>query len=115
MAFAILGETSTSSLRAPTAALATATQSVCGKWSSFQQIALLSHTGIVMNFAIPYMINPDQGNMRGKVGFVFGGLGLIGTIWSYFFVPELKGRTFHEIDQMFFQRVPVRKMGIYQF
>lgn len=43
MAFAILGETSSASLRAPTAALATATQAVMGT---------------AMNFAIPYMVNP---------------------------------------------------------
>lgn len=96
MAFAILGETSSSALRAPTVALATATQSVMG---------------VAMNFAIPYMVNPDEGNLRGKVGFVFGGLGLIGTIWSWFFIPELKGRTFREIDMLFTDRIPPRKMG----
>jgi sugar porter (SP) family MFS transporter len=99
MAFAVLGETSSSALRAPTMALATATQSVMG---------------VAMNFAIPYMINPDEGNLRGKVGFVFGGLGLIGTIWSFFFVPELKGRTFREIDIMFSEKVPPRRMGSYR-
>jgi hypothetical protein len=52
MAFAILGETSSASLRAHTAALATATQAVMG---------------IAMNFAIPYMVNPDEGNLKGKV------------------------------------------------
>ena len=98
MAFAILGEASSSALRAPTMALATATQAVMGT---------------AMNFAIPYMVNPDEGNLKGKVGFVFGGLGLIGTIWSFFFVPELKGRTFREIDIMFFDRIPPRKMGSY--
>lgn len=50
-----------------------------------------------------------------RVGFVFGGLGILGTIWSFFFVPELKGRTFREIDQMFIDRVPPRKMGSHQF
>ena len=64
-----------------------------------------------MNFAIPYMINSDEGNLRGKVGFVFGGLGAIGTVWSFFFVPELKGRTLSEIDTLFFNHVPPRKMG----
>ncbi|KAM0258478.1 hypothetical protein ACHAQJ_003817 [Trichoderma viride] len=99
MAFAILGETSNTSLRAPTIALATATQAVMG---------------IAFNFAIPYMVNPDEANLRGKVGFIFGGLALIATAWSFFFVPELKGRTFDEIDHMFQTKVPPRKMGSYQ-
>ena len=96
MAFAILGETSSSALRAKTTALATATQACFG---------------IVMNTAIPYMVNPNEANLKGKVGFVFGGLALIGTVGSFFYVPELKGRTFFEIDAMFFDRVPPRKMG----
>ncbi|EHK39945.1 hypothetical protein TRIATDRAFT_42157 [Trichoderma atroviride IMI 206040] len=99
MAFAILGETSSTSLRAPTIALATATQAVMG---------------IAFNFAIPYMVNPDEANLKGKVGFIFGGLALIATAWSWFFVPELKGRTFDEIDRMFQAKVPPRKMGSYQ-
>jgi hypothetical protein len=98
MAFVLLGETSAPHLRAKTAAFATATQSV---W------------GIAMNFAIPYMVNPDEGNLKGKVGFVFGGLALIATIASYFYTPELKGRTFAEINTMFQNRVPPRKMGSY--
>lgn len=97
-AFAILGEVSSVTLRAPTIALATAMQAICG---------------IVFGFVIPYMINPDQGNLRGKVGFIFGGMSACATVWSFFFVPELKGRTFDEIDQMFMDKVPPRKMGSY--
>lgn len=35
------------------------------------------------------MINPDQANMRGKLGFFFGGLAALCLVWSYFRVPEL--------------------------
>lgn len=98
MAFAILGEASSTSLRAPTIALATATQAVAGT---------------VFNFAISYMINPDEGNLKGKVGFVFGGLAAIASVWSFFYVPELKGRTFDEIDIMFQKKVSPRQMGSY--
>jgi SP family general alpha glucoside:H+ symporter-like MFS transporter len=34
-----------------------------------------------MTVAIPYLINPDQANGRGKIGFFFGGLSLISLIW----------------------------------
>lgn len=99
MAFAILGEASSTTLRAPTMALATATQAVMG---------------IIFNFVIPYMVNPDEGNLKGKVGFIFGGLALIASAWSFFYVPELKGRTFDEIDRMFQMKVSPRKMGSYK-
>ncbi|KAJ4165098.1 hypothetical protein LMH87_006745 [Akanthomyces muscarius] len=100
MAFTILSETSSTTLRAQSIALATATQAVMGT---------------AFNFAIPYMINPDEGNLKGKVGFVFGGLGLIASIGSWFLIPELKDRTFDEIDTMFQRHVPPRKMGSYKF
>jgi hypothetical protein len=98
VAFVILGETSSPTLRAKTVGLATATQAVFG---------------IVMNFAIPYVVDPNEGNLKGKVGFVFGGLSLVASIGSYFYCPELKGRTFNEINAMFEARVPPRKMGKY--
>lgn len=98
MAFTILGEASSTSLRAPTMALATGTQAIMG---------------IIFNFTISYMINPDEGHLRGKVGFIFGGLATIATAWSFFYIPELKGRTFDEIDRMFQAQVPPRKMGSY--
>ncbi|KAH6892441.1 general substrate transporter [Thelonectria olida] len=99
MAFAILGEASSTALKAKTMALATATQAVMG---------------IIMNFAIPYMVNPDEGNLKGKVGFVFGGLAAIAGVWSFFYVPELKGRRYDEIDRLFQLKVNPRQMGTYQ-
>jgi hypothetical protein len=98
MAFAILGEVSSTSLRAPTIAIATATQAAIGT---------------LFNSVIPYMINPDEGNLRGKVGFIFGGLSFVAMVWSFLYVPELKGRRFDEIDYMFQNKVPPRKMGSY--
>ncbi|OAQ80709.1 maltose permease [Purpureocillium lilacinum] len=98
-AFAILGEVSSVSLRAPTVALATGMQAFCG---------------ITFNLIIPYMMNPDQGNLKGKVGFIFGVSALCAGVWSFFFVPDLEGRSFNDIDRMFVARVPPRKMGSYK-
>ncbi|KAL2841025.1 general substrate transporter [Aspergillus pseudoustus] len=98
VAFVLLGEVSSLLLRARTTALATATQAIFG---------------IIMFFAVPYMVNPDAGNLKGKVGFIFGGLSLFATILSFFYIPELKGRTYAEIDAMFHDRVPPRKMVKY--
>lgn len=55
--FVILCESSATKVRSKTIAIATAVQAMFG---------------IVMTVAIPYMINPDAGNMRGKLGFFFG-------------------------------------------
>jgi sugar porter (SP) family MFS transporter len=96
MAFVLLGETSSTMLRAKTMALATAVQAVCG---------------LVMSIAIPYLMNPDEANLKGKVGFIFGGLSLMAAVGSFFYTPELKGKTFEEIDALFEAKIPPRKMG----
>ncbi|KAL2813414.1 maltose permease [Aspergillus granulosus] len=98
VSFVLLGEVSSLALRARTTALATATQAVLG---------------IVFQIVVPYLVNPDAANLKGKVGFVFGGTSLIATILAIWYIPELKGRTHSEIDEMFFRRVPPRNMGAY--
>jgi sugar porter (SP) family MFS transporter len=100
ISFSILGETPTSQLRAKTMALATATQSVFGT---------------VVNIVVPYLVNPNEADLKGKVGFIFGGMSLFATLWAYLYIPELKGRTFDEIDYMYAQGVNPRKMGSYVF
>lgn len=44
---------------------------------------------------------------------MFGGLGAIATLWAFLYVPELKGKTFSEIDHLFVMKVKPRKMGAY--
>ncbi|KAK1753816.1 alpha-glucosides permease MPH3-like protein 3 [Echria macrotheca] len=57
--------------------------------------------GALFGFVLPYIFNPDQGDLRAKTGFVFAGLCLAGVVITYFCVPEMKGRTPAEIDRMF--------------
>lgn len=55
--YTIFCEVSATKVRSKTIAVATAMQAL---------------VGIVMTVAIPYMINPDQANWRGKIGFFYG-------------------------------------------
>lgn len=64
---------------------------------------------MVFGVVIPYLYNPDAGNIgsfTALVYFVFAGLGAMVT---FFFVPEMKGRSAKEIDMMFDMRLPARK------
>ncbi|KAJ5631313.1 Maltose permease [Penicillium longicatenatum] len=56
-----------------------------------------------------YMLNPTGGNLGGKCGYVWGGTGLFCWVMAYFFVPEMKGRSYREIDILFNRKVPARK------
>lgn len=66
-----------------------------------------------MTVAIPYLVNPDEANARGKIGFFFGALAAAGLTWSYFRVPETKGRTYEELDIMFAKGVKTRDFKKY--
>lgn len=64
---------------------------------------------IVNGVIIPYMLNPTAWNWRGKAGFFWGGLCFLCVLWSYFRLPEPKGRTYGELDVLFEQNVSARK------
>ncbi|KAL2681428.1 hypothetical protein Neosp_009039 [[Neocosmospora] mangrovei] len=93
VAYVFLCEVSAVRVRGKTIAIALAAQGVAT---------------IFMTVCFPYMINPDNGNMRGKIGFFFGGLAFCCLVWSWFKLPELKGLTFHEVDCLFAQGTKAR-------
>ena len=94
MAYSILTEVPSMRLRSKTVGLAIAVDAVCG---------------IVTGVALPYLINPGEGNARGKTDFLFGGISLISIAWCWFRLPETKHRTIEELDYMFEEKVPTRK------
>jgi len=69
--------------------------------------------GLLITVINPYLINPNEANLQGKVGWIFGGFGAIFTVWAYFGVPETSGRTIDEIDILFAKGIPARKFHKY--
>jgi SP family general alpha glucoside:H+ symporter-like MFS transporter len=56
---------------------------------------------LINYFAGPYILNPTEGNWKGKTGFLTGGINLVLLTWAYFRLPETQGRTFMELDILF--------------
>jgi hypothetical protein len=56
--------------------------------------------GWTIGFVSPYMINPDEGNLGAKVGFVFFGLGVPCCLAIWFFVPETRGLSFDDVSYL---------------
>lgn len=56
-----------------------------------------------------YMLNPTGGNLGGKCGYVWGATGFVCLVMAYFFLPEMRGRSYREIDILFNRHVPARK------
>nr|BAK06754.1 predicted protein [Hordeum vulgare subsp. vulgare] len=54
----------------------------------------------------PYMVDADRGNLRSSVFFVWGGLCACAFVYSYFMVPETKGLTLEQVDQMLSETTP---------
>lgn len=67
--------------------------------------------GAVSGVLLPFAVNPDQGNMGGKIGFVYGGILALCCVGVWWWYPETKGRTFEEIDILFESGVKPRMFG----
>jgi MFS family permease len=65
----------------------------------------------LFGFVLPYIFNPDQGDLGAKTGFVFAALCVLGVAVTYWTVPEMKGRTPAEIDRMFELELPAGKFA----
>jgi hypothetical protein len=97
--FAVAAETSSLQLRAKT-------QGIGWMVSAF--------TSAVSGIALPYVFNPDEGNLRGKVGFTYVGTCLLGVVITWYLIPEMKGRNIGDIDRMFELKLPARAFKSYK-
>lgn len=66
---------------------------------------------IVCNSINPEMLNPTAGNWRGKTGFFWGGSSAVFFLWTFFRLPETRGKTFEELDILFANGVGARRFA----
>lgn len=97
--YAIISETSAVRLRAKTVALSRNTYNI---------------TAIFAGVIEPYMMNPTEWNWKGKTAFFWCGTAVLTTIWTFYRLPECKGRTYEELDIMFAQGVSAREFARYK-
>ncbi|KAK8031323.1 hypothetical protein PG990_001057 [Apiospora arundinis] len=96
VAYSVISETSSIRLRPLSVVLARC---------SYQLINIVSQ---VLN---PYMVSKVEWDWKGKCGFFWGGTAFLVFLWSYFRLPEIKGRTYEELDILFTNKVPARKFA----
>lgn len=60
-------------------------------------------------FLASYMLNENQANLGGKCGYVWAGTGFFCFVMAFFYIPEMKGRSYREIDILFKRKVPARQ------
>lgn len=66
-------------------------------------------TGIIANIITPHMLNPQAWAWGAKAGYFWAGSCALCAVWTYFRLPEPKGRSYAEMDILFEARVPARK------
>ncbi|CAK9783938.1 unnamed protein product [Cutaneotrichosporon oleaginosum] len=94
LTYCIVGEVSSTRLRSKTVGLARNAYNV---------------VGVCAGILNTYMVNATEWNLKGRAAFVWGGTSLICTIWCFFRLPEMKGRSYRELDILFERRIPARK------
>ncbi|GFP60531.1 maltose permease MAL31 [Trichoderma asperellum] len=72
---------------------------------------LYNVVGIITNVLTPYMLNPTAWNWSNYTGFFWGGICFLCIIYTYFRLPEPRGRTFAEIDVLFERKVSARNFA----
>lgn len=65
--------------------------------------------GIITNIITPRMLNPTAWDWGAKTGFFWCGTCFICILWTFFRLPEPKGRTYAELDLLFEHGVSARK------
>lgn len=72
---------------------------------------LYNIVGIICSVLTPYMLNPTAWNWGNYAGFFWGGICFCCIVYTYFRIPEPKGRTFAELDLLFERKISARKFA----
>ncbi|KAL4808236.1 general substrate transporter [Aspergillus unguis] len=86
----VTAEVSTSQLRERTISIAT--------MASFS-------TSLLVTYVNPF-IQDEPGNLSSRVGMMYGGISILAAVFVFLVVPEMKGRSLEEIDELFHAGTP---------
>ena len=64
-----------------------------------------------VSFTLPYLLNAPYAALGAGVGWIYGSFAVVASIYTYFFVPETKGRGLEELDYCFAQNVSARRFS----
>ncbi|KAL2023354.1 hypothetical protein VTK56DRAFT_3092 [Thermocarpiscus australiensis] len=78
-------------------------------WTVGTAISLGYFLAWLSGFCSPYFINPENLNWGAKYGYIWAGSNLICGVFFFLCLPELKGRTLEEIDELFERRISAWK------
>ena len=62
-------------------------------------------SAFLVTFFTPYILNGPQIKAGARTAFIWMALSVIAFIYFFFFLPELKGRSLEEVDELFEKRL----------
>lgn len=71
-------------------------------------VSLSVITAFVVSFTVPYLVSAEYANLGARVGFIYGSLSFAVSILTFFFIPEMKGRSLEELDILFAENTLTR-------
>ncbi|KAJ5966073.1 hypothetical protein N7481_012787 [Penicillium waksmanii] len=77
-------------------------------------IACQEITAVITTLVVPHLTSADAANLGAKTYLIFAGCMAAILVFMYFFMPETRGRTFAEIDEMYAANVPAWKWRSYK-
>ncbi|RYP21631.1 hypothetical protein DL765_002092 [Monosporascus sp. GIB2] len=83
-------------------------------WSVGSATSLGYFLAWLTGFCSPYFINPENLDWGAKYGYIWAGSNFCCFVFYYLFLPETKGRTLEEIDELFANRVSVRNFRAFK-
>lgn len=77
-------------------------------------IACAQTTAVITTLVVPQLTSADAANLGAKTYLVFAACMAVIIVFFYFFMPETRGRTFAEIDEMYAAKIPMWKWRSYE-
>ncbi|CEO58449.1 hypothetical protein PMG11_03173 [Penicillium brasilianum] len=77
-------------------------------------IACQEVTAVITTLVVPQLTSADAADLGAKTYLIFAGCMAAIIVFVYFYMPETRGRTFAEIDEMYAARVPAWKWRSYR-
>lgn len=77
-------------------------------------IACAQTTAVITTLVVPQLTSADAANLGAKAYLIFAGCMAFIIVFFYFFMPETRGRTFAEIDEMYEAKIPMWKWRKYE-
>ena len=56
-------------------------------------------------------MNKQYANLGSKIGYIFGSTAICAMIFTYYCVPETKGKSLEDLDVLFVQGVPIQQFN----